>query len=196
MNKTFLFLSSSPVPKQAFETALKGAGIATSDLYYSSSTQGAIVLDSSFYPTISSILLPLREDMQGSISFLCAHDDNRLTQKLLKDALAYFPNQAVFPPDVIMKEISFGDYSSYPLLAEEFGKLDHELLLTAGTYLRCGLDASLSAKELFIHRNTFSYRLNAFIEKTNLDIRDYHNALLLELYFQLSSGRGGERTSW
>ncbi len=196
MNKFFLFSCTASIPKSAFEAALKGVGIDLSSLYYSSSSQGGIVLDSSFYPMISSILLPLREDMQGSICFLCAHADNRLTEKLLKDALAYFPNQAVFPPDVIMKEMSFGDYSSYPLLAEEFGKLDHELLLTAGTYLRCGLDASLSAKELFIHRNTFSYRLNAFIEKTNLDIRDYHNALLLELYFQLSSGRGGEKNSF
>lgn len=196
MNKHFLFLSSSSIPKGPFEAALQGAGIDLSLLYYSSPNQGCIVLDSSFYPTISSILLPLREDMQGSLSFLCAHADNRLTQTLLKEALAYFPNQAVFPPDVIMKEMSFGDYSSYPLLADEFGKLDHELLLTAGTYLRCGLDASLAAKELFIHRNTFSYRLNAFIEKTDLDIRDYHNALLLELYFQLSSGRGAERNAY
>jgi DNA-binding PucR family transcriptional regulator len=52
------------------------------------------------------------------------------------------------------------------------------------------LDATLSAKRLFVHRNTFLYRLNRFIELTNLDIRDYHNALFLELYFQLSAGRG------
>ncbi|MGN1075804.1 MAG: helix-turn-helix domain-containing protein, partial [Candidatus Enteromonas sp.] len=44
----------------------------------------------------------------------------------------------------------------------------------------------LSAQTLFVHRNTFLYRLNKFIELTNLDIRDYHNALLLELYFQIS----------
>ena len=61
--------------------------------------------------------------------------------------------------------------------------------LTAGTYLRCGLDASLAANKLIVHRNTFNYRLNAFIARTGLDIRDYHNALLLELYFDL----GGER---
>ncbi|HBB05327.1 MAG TPA: hypothetical protein DCZ41_01870, partial [Firmicutes bacterium] len=44
--------------------------------------------------------------------------------------------------------------------------------------------ACLTAETLYIHRNTFNYRLNAFIEKTGLDIREYHNALLLEFYFQ------------
>lgn len=193
MNKHFLFLSTSPISKKSFEDALEGVGLDLDSLTYYSSMEGELVLPSTDYPSISSILLPLREDLQGSLSFLCTHSRDALSLHLLKNALIYFPNQAVFPPDVLMKEMSFGDYSSYPLLASMFSKLDHEVLLTAGTYLRCGLDASLSAKELFIHRNTFSYRLAAFIEKTDLDIRDYHNALLLELYFQLSSGRAGER---
>ena len=193
MNNHFLFLSTSSIPQKSFEAALEGAGLSLESLVYYSPFEGELVLSSSDYPAISSMLLPLREDLQGSLSFLCTHARDPLSIHLLRNALTYFPNQAVFPPDVLMKEMNFGDYSSYPLLASMFSKLDHELMLTAGTYLRCGLDASLSAKELFIHRNTFSYRLNAFIEKTELDIRDYHNALLLELYFQLSSGRAGER---
>ncbi len=163
-------------------------------LAYYSSYEGELILPKESYSSISSVMLPLREDLGGSISFLATHDRGELSKKLLKDALAYFPNQAVFPTDVLMKEMSFADYTSVPLLSSCFSHLDHELLLTAGTYLRCGLDASLSAKELFIHRNTFNYRLNSFIEETNLDIRDYHNALLLEIYFQVSAGRlGGER---
>jgi DNA-binding PucR family transcriptional regulator len=89
-----------------------------------------------------------------------------------------------------MKEMSFGDYSSYGALIKLFKGINYDLMLTASTYLRCGLDACLAAKKLFIHRNTFNYRLNAFIAATGLDIRDYHNALFLELYFQLSAGRG------
>jgi len=193
MNKHFLFLSTSPLGKKDFEDALKGAGIPSEGLFYQSPVEGDLVLPSAYYAAISSILLPLREDLRGSLVFLCSHAGDTLSKKLLKDAMAYFPNQAVFPTDVIMKQMSFLDYSSFPLLSSLFKDIDRELLLTAGTYLRCGLDASLAAKELFIHRNTFSYRLNAFIEKTDLDIRDYHNALLLELYFQLSSMPRGER---
>ncbi len=194
MNKHYLFLSNIPVSKKPFETALKGLGIDLETLTYYSPYEGELILPKESYSSISSVMLPLREDLGGSISFLATHDRGELSKKLLKDALAYFPNQAVFPTDVLMKEMSFADYTSIPLLSSCFSRLDHELLLTAGTYLRCGLDASLSAKELFIHRNTFNYRLNSFIEETNLDIRDYHNALLLEIYFQVSAGRfGGER---
>ena len=194
MNKHYLFLSNIPVSKKPFEAALKGLGIDLETLTYYSPYEGELILPKESFSSISSVMLPLREDLGGSISFLATHDRGELSKKLLKDALAYFPNQAVFPTDVLMKEMSFADYTSIPLLTSCFSRLDHELLLTAGTYLRCGLDASLSAKELFIHRNTFNYRLNSFIEETNLDIRDYHNALLLEIYFQVSAGRfGGER---
>lgn len=194
MNKHYLFLSNIPVSKKPFEAALKGLGIDLETLTYYSPYEGELILPKESFSSISSVMLPLREDLGGSISFLATHDRGELSKKLLKDALAYFPNQAVFPTDVLMKEMSFADYTSIPLLTSCFSHLDHELLLTAGTYLRCGLDASLSAKELFIHRNTFNYRLNSFIEETNLDIRDYHNALLLEIYFQVSAGRfGGER---
>jgi hypothetical protein len=34
--------------------------------------------------------------------------------------------------------------------------------------LRCGLNASLAAETLIIHRNTFNYRLAQFIDKTGL----------------------------
>lgn len=193
MNKHYLFLANIPLAKKPFEGALKGLGIDLASLTYFSPFEGELILDVSDYPRLSSSLLPLREDLGGSLSFLACHARDELDKKLLKSALAYFPNQAVFPSDVIMKEMSFLDYSSLPLLSSCFSSLDRETLLTAGTYLRCGLDATLASKELFVHRNTFSYRLNSFIEKTGLDIRDYHNALLLELYFQLTSGRVGNR---
>ena len=194
MNKHYLFLSNIPISKKPFEAALKGLGIDLETLTYFTPYEGELILPKEDYSSISSVMLPLREDLGGSISFLCTHDRGELSKKLLKDALAYFPNQAVFPTDVLMKEMNFADYTSIPLLSSGFSHLNHELLLTAGTYLRCGLDASLAAKELFIHRNTFNYRLNAFIEETNLDIRDYHNALLLEIYFQVAAGRyGGDR---
>ena len=193
MNKHYLFLSNIPLPKKPFEAALRGMGIDLASLTYFSPYEGELILPKEDYSSFSSAMLPLREDIEGTVSFLCTHSRDELSKKLLKDALSYFPNQAVFPTDVLMKEMNFADYTSIPLLTSSFSSLDHELLLTAGTYLRCGLDASLSAKELFIHRNTFNYRLNAFIEATSLDIRDYHNALLLEIYFQVSSGRYGGR---
>ena len=60
--------------------------------------------------------------------------------------------------------------------------LKRELMETSSAYLKSDLNASLASSSLYIHRNTFNYRLQKFIDVTGLDIRNYHNALLLEIY--------------
>jgi hypothetical protein len=188
MTKYYLYETSGSFDEKAFRSALSSLG-SPYDLTVLSPTKGFIIADENFLMGLGNLVLPLHDDLRVVITFLCAHANGPLEEKALKQAVAYFPNQALYLTDVLMKEFSFGDYSSLPLLSAEFKDVPHELLLTAGTFLRCGLNASLAAENLIIHRNTFNYRLARFIEKTGLDIRDYHNALLLEIYFQLGSHR-------
>lgn len=53
---------------------------------------------------------------------------------------------------------------------------DQETSLTIRTYMRCNLNASLTAKRLFIHRNSLQYRIDKFIERTAIDIRQFEEA--------------------
>lgn len=186
MNKYYFFLASGKIERQELQSALDGLGVLY-DITYLNDSKGYILADETFAVLLQGIVLMIHDDIGVTIAFLAAHKGGDLTEKLLKEALAYFPNQCLFMSDVLMKEFSFGDFSSLPLLSSEFKGVSHELLLTAGTFLRCGLNASLAAETLIIHRNTFNYRLAQFIDKTQLDIRDYHNALLLEIYFQLGN---------
>lgn len=186
MKKYFLYQTSGPFDTKAFHSALSSLE-APYELTETSATTGYLVAEGEFMIGLSNLVMPLHDDLRVVVTFLCAHARGALEEKALKQAVAYFPNQALFLTDVLMKEFSFGDYSSLPLLSAEFRNVPHELLLTAGTFLRCGLNESLSASNLIIHRNTFNYRLNGFIKRTGLDIRDYHNALLLEIYFQLGA---------
>lgn len=123
----------------------------------------------------------------GHIAVVVSHRNWPLEKKLLAEAFGYFPNQCVFLTDVLMKELTFGNFSSIPLLSQEFRDVPKDLMMTAGSFLRSDLNGLKTAEREKIHRNTFNYRLKSFVEITNLDIRDYHNALLLELYFQLAS---------
>jgi hypothetical protein len=186
MNKFYLFLANGAIDRFSFKNALDGLG-ENYDITYLSAEKGYLLSDEKFAVRLQGILLPLHDDLGLTITLLAVHKIGPLEEKALKEALAYFPNQCLFLSDVLMKEFSFGDYSSLPLLSAEFKDVPHELLLTAGAFLRCGLNASLAAETLIIHRNTFSYRLAQFIDITSLDIRDYHNALLLEIYFQLGN---------
>ena len=185
MEKYYLFLSNKPIKKGIFLAALEGFGIESNLVNFYDDKSGEIVFDETLFPFIESLIHAMREDIGVSFSILVAYDKTPFMLKLLKEAVEYFPNQCLYPSDVIMKQMSFGDYSFLAQLKLMFASVPSILMLTAGEYLRCGLDASLASKALFIHRNTFNYRLAQFIEITKLDIRDYHNSLLLELYFQL-----------
>lgn len=190
MIKHYLFKTSARFDRVAFEDILSDIGV--SEVDYFSPCDGEFLAEAEAIAELVPLLPLMREDLGVSIAFLVSHEHSGLETKLLEEAFAYYPNQALFLSDVILKKMSFGNYSSYPLIKEKFDRLPRELLLTAGTYLRCGMDGLLAAKCLYIHRNTFLYRLNQFIERTNLDIRDYHNALFLELYFQLVSSYHAE----
>src|SRR5574344_2803536 len=171
MNKYYFFLANGKIEREALKDALDGLGVSY-EAFSLSAEKGYLLADEKFAVRLQGIVLMIHDDIGVTISFLAAHKSDELQEKLLKEALAYFPNQCLFMSDILMKGFSFGDFSSLPLLSGEFKGVPHELLLTAGAFLRCGLNASLAAETLIIHRNTFNYRLAQFIDITNLDIRD------------------------
>lgn len=190
MDKHFLFLGQNPLPRNYFVATLEELGISRESIEFVDDRYGYFIAPATMAAGLDDVMAVLHDDIGFSVALLCCHQRTSFEEKLLADALRYMPNQCAFPTDVIMREISFGDFSSYAPLVRLFRDIPRDLMLTAGTYLRCGLDASLAANKLIVHRNTFNYRLNAFVSKTGLDIRDYHNALLLELYFDLGGGMG------
>jgi hypothetical protein len=62
---------------------------------------------------------------------------------------------------------------------------DKELLYTIEAFLQSNLNASSTAKRLFIHRNSLQYRLEKLLEKTGLDIRTFSNAAFIFLAIML-----------
>lgn len=58
---------------------------------------------------------------------------------------------------------------------------DPELYTTIKVFLENNLNASLTAKKLFIHRNTLQYRLDKFIDKTGVQLKDFYGAFTVFL---------------
>ncbi|APH06088.1 PucR family transcriptional regulator [Bacillus weihaiensis] len=58
---------------------------------------------------------------------------------------------------------------------------DKELLHTIEAFLQSNLNASSTAKRLYIHRNSLQYRLEKLLENTGLDIRTFSNAAFINL---------------
>lgn len=62
---------------------------------------------------------------------------------------------------------------------------DESMMTTAETFLSCGLNVSLAARRLYMHRNTLIYRLNSLKKKTGLDLRNFDMAVTFEMLHKM-----------
>ncbi len=58
---------------------------------------------------------------------------------------------------------------------------DPEMLRTIKVFLENNLNASLTAKKLYIHRNTLQYRIEKFTDKTGIQLKDFYGAFTVFL---------------
>ncbi|XJZ28087.1 PucR family transcriptional regulator [Bacillota bacterium Lsc_1132] len=58
---------------------------------------------------------------------------------------------------------------------------DPEMLRTIKVFLENNLNASLTAKKLYIHRNTLQYRIDKFTDKTGVQLKDFYGAFAVFL---------------
>ncbi|WP_258749963.1 CdaR family transcriptional regulator [Cytobacillus firmus] len=84
-----------------------------------------------------------------------------------------FPSLITGHLDVFLKKSLLSRLS----LLEE----DPELLHTIKVFLQNSSNVSLTAKKLYIHRNTLQYRLDKFTEKTGIQLKDFNSALTVYL---------------
>lgn len=63
----------------------------------------------------------------------------------------------------------------------DFFQENPEILTTIKVFLENNLNASLTSKKLFIHRNTLQYRIDKFREKTEIQFKDFHTAFTVFL---------------
>ena len=191
MDKYYLLQASVPFHRDAVFAILSETGVDTRTIRFLSPTQMEWKGPTAHYVELHRLFSYFKSQSLAQVSILIAHAHSEFEDRLLSAASAYFPNAASFPDEVIRKEIGYDNYASYQPILDLFRPIskDEELLEAGKTYLACGLDACLSAKALFLHRNTFSYRLNAFYAKTGVDLRDYHNAQLFDIYLQFRGSR-------
>lgn len=60
---------------------------------------------------------------------------------------------------------------------------DGELMRTADCFIKCSLNISAAARELYMHRNTMMYRLDKIKRTTGLDIRVFDEAVAFKILF-------------
>ena len=147
--------------------------------------EGYIIADEGFASLVSEAVPTINSDLGAKFVLVCAHTYNEISRGALQYA---FENMQGFNylSDIILEQMLVSFSKIKQLMADEFKRVPHELILTASAYLRAGLNAKVASEMLYIHRNTFNYRLAKFIELTNLDIRDYWNAFYFNIFLRLN----------
>lgn len=90
--------------------------------------------------------------------------------------------------DLNEKEVTYFCESVLKELA--YPETDHqkELRETLKVYLDCQCEATLTANELFVHRNTVKYRIEKCQELLGMEVRDSKSSLNIRLALMLSAG--------
>jgi sugar diacid utilization regulator len=106
--------------------------------------------------------------------------------ELFRAARKKLPNQKLYTfekmlPIILTDQLSqeFRSYFTDAFFKDIKG--DQELLYSIKVYLESNMNLSLAAKKLFIHRNSLQYRVDKFIEKTGIDVKQFENAVTLYL---------------
>lgn len=145
-------------------------------------TIGVFLAEDDFFDVVDNILSLIIHDFGISLTFLASHEESETALYFLQKACSLCNEKCSYLSDVLFTCILAG-IDTTPYLKQQFAHIAHEEMQCAFMYVSCGMSVMRAAKKLFIHRNTFTYRLQKFINASNLDIREFHNAL----YFYYAS---------
>lgn len=124
------------------------------------------------------------QDFQGSLKAVIVPSLEGIFQK----ALPYAPNDKI----VYLFEICREHPDLYLEGQTLLEKIDEETLLTVKTYIETERSPSLSALRLYVHRNTVSYRIERFEEKSGIALENWGNEMyvyeLIKAYEKLHGG--------
>lgn len=87
--------------------------------------------------------------------------------------------------DFLLQLLIQGNHDLITDIRDEFSVIPRHLMQTASMLIACGMKATLASEKLYIHRNTFAYRLHQFIALTGLDVRLHEHALFFTLVEKL-----------
>ena len=185
--KYYYFSSQFKLNRGAFDDIIRNSYTQYIEIEYLDDFNGIILADENFFVRLKSIIDILSVDLNTNFIFLESYKLSNLAEKTLLKLQKRYSSGLFSLSLVILQYYMSGDLELYEELKKEFSLLKKELLDTAVAYINCNMNACLASKSLYIHRNTFNYRLNKFIEQTSLDIRNYNNSILLLTYYLIES---------
>ncbi|MBM7551116.1 PucR family transcriptional regulator [Thalassobacillus pellis] len=194
----FFIISENPMESESFQEAVQGLFPTAMPLIWEDENTGFIieeadenfeeshsyeqiidVLMSDFYVKLSFFVSDFFTDIkQAPAHFNWSRQCSQVAQKHLKLSVA---DHLDVIPFLFLDKLS--DRTSENIIEAilKDAKDDHELLKTIQVFLECNSNATLTSKQLYMHRNSLQYRVDKFIEKTGIDVRQFKEGMLVYL---------------
>ncbi len=184
MRKTVAFLLNQPIEVSIFHSFCDEIFQDHTLMMYST-YHGYLVLEDKQINQLKIMQSHLL-GMGVTLTAVIGYDQNQLLEASVQIAQRMSKYTILHIVDVMILEASEGEQVLFNLFNNQMKRVSHETILTAKAFIENDCNAIAAADALYIHRNTFSYRLNKFIDQTNMDIRDFHFARLFSLWLVLS----------
>ncbi|MCP3026772.1 CdaR family transcriptional regulator [Halobacillus sp. A5] len=194
----FFSVSDPALEPETFREALQAFFPAEMPLIWISSSEGIIIeefFDSDQEPiSLENVIDVLMSDFYTKLRFYISEEvtDLAAAQRTYKWAYKCFSLSSKYQlgetvsyhqvlPFVYIDGLSENDSALLKETALHEVESDRDLLRTIKVFLESGSNASLAAKLLFMHRNSLQYRVDKFIEKTGIDIKQFEQGLVVYL---------------
>lgn len=185
MNLVFIQTKQASALDQALE-ALSDLSHNTERLH---ANQACLSMSSTQKIQARLIMESLHVDIQAPLAAVHAFDQAHIVSTALNILMEYAPNRLADLADVLMIASIRGDDRLRSALEKHFQGVPSRLLETAHMMVLCDGEAKQAAQALYLHRNTFNYRLNQFLDVTGIDVRHDAMRALMRLYFSLNELR-------
>ena len=135
---------------------------------------------------LESTIQSLNESMNAKISCLITYDDHPSGRMASERCQQLHQYQVVTIGYLLLQRVHAQDHLFLVQIKHEFATIPWTLRLTARAFLKHNLNVSRAAQSMFLHRNTFQYRLKKFYEYTSMNLRDISIAFYFKLGDQLT----------
>lgn len=135
----------------------------------------ATIDNEAFNLQLSKIYHLISLDLNTNISVLIVpfFDD------IFKKYLNFINNEVCTAFEVFLRNVNDENVKNdSKKILESINKKD---LDTIKAFLMCNANSCVTANELYLHRNSFNYRMNGFVNNSSMDVRDLNTLMFIQL---------------
>ncbi len=129
----------------------------------------------------------IEEDFGGEVTIFISPymEEDFVLGSAIKEFLKELPHGVFFFDDVITYCILRQKTDLKQLILEYIrSKVNQEVIHTVREFIENDLNSSLSAKRLYMHRNTLNYRIDNFIEATHINVKSFKGANAIYMLYK------------